>query len=177
MNQSNGKKHLILGSFALATILFLGGVFLISAKAKESSSRAIPESFLEQIVKGEVTRIEVYYLGWHILTRAAITESALRDNQWDYKVIIKKPPLDDVEKLLRKLKLQHAEKMSLDFRLGYVFYSEEKELLSLFFANNMPVVTINGTSFKGSEELLSSLLPLLPHKAYKEEYETLIQWK
>ncbi len=157
---------------SIVVALIIAGLLSVigynSAKAKESSSRAVLESFLEQITKGEVTRIEVYYLDLDTLTRVAITEIALRDNQWEYKVIIKEPPLDDVEKLLRKLKLQPIEKKSLDFRLGYCFYSEDKELLSLFFANNLPVVTINSTSFRTSPELLSSLLPFLPHKAYKK---------
>jgi hypothetical protein len=154
----------------------LSGALIVVAKADAGSARAVLDSFLEKAA-GQVTSVEVYYLDWDTLTRVAVTESALRDRSWDCKVIIRRPigdHLHHMEEPLRKLRLEPV-KEGLDLRLGYVFRSKNKELLSLCFANNLPAVTINGASFRASAQLLSSVLPLLPHEAYKETYEAIIR--
>lgn len=171
-------NYYILSCAIVFLITIICGVFLLMAAEPDvNTAQKAVESFLKQSAKGEINRVEVYYMGWNILTGIAITEDFLRDNHYDYKVIAVRPNLSDVEKSLRKFKFKTVGLWSFDIRLGYVFYTSDQEVLRLFFANSAPVVTVNGVPFKVTPELIMSLLPFLPFEAYQEISEgMLVHW-
>ena len=144
------------------------------AKNLDTAQQAV-KAFLKCSAEGQITRMELYYFDWKSLTRVAFTEKFLRDNHWDFKVFATTPVPSDLENSLRQFNFETIEPRSLDVRLGYVFVSEEKEILRLFFASNAAVVVVNGVPFKASPELITSLLPLLPYQAYKDVHEVIVR--
>jgi hypothetical protein len=152
------------------TIVVLGGFTVMASEPNGNIAHRAVESFLKQLAKKRITRTEIYYMNFYLLTEIAITEDLLRDNFYDYKVIAKNPNLAEVAKALREFKFEKSDLGVSDFRWGCVFYAENEEVLRLFFPA-APVVVVNGVEYKATPELIRSLMQFLPVKAYKEMNE------
>jgi hypothetical protein len=161
-----------LAAFLLA--VFLGGSVLMAAEPNENTTQRAVDSFLTQSAKGEITRIELYYLSWNALTRYSITEKLLRDDHYDCKVIVKYPKLSELEKSMREIKFENIDGPINDYRWGCVFYAKNEEVLRLFSPNG-PMVAINGVGYKATPELIRSLMQFLPVEAYKEMNEFIVK--
>ncbi len=164
------KRYIVLFLTALSLTIALGGSALLATEPNDNTTQRAIECLLEQSGERKITRIELYYMGLNVLTDIAITENSLRDNYWEFKVIIRNTNLSDVKKSLREFKFEKTELQSFDLRWGCVFYAENEEILRLFFTNT-PVVVINGIGHKATPALIRSLMQFLPVEAYKEMNE------
>lgn len=161
-------KHRIVVYLAPLLIAVVMGSFVsMAAQPDENTTQRAVESFLKKLDDHKITRIEVYYMSWNELTRISITEDFLRDNHYDYKVIAMKPDISEAGKALRELKFEKIDWKSFDFRWGCVFYSDNEEVLRLFFPT-APMVAVNGAGYKATPGLIKSLTHFLPVEAYKE---------
>ncbi len=157
-----------LGALIIAS-MFLIALGFISAppvRASERSSQEAVRSFLEPPSEQFIARLEVYYVPLSMWTNP-INEAALRHNSWTCKGVIKLPQIKDVREAFQRFKFKRVPRAH-DFRLACVFYNEcEKEVLTISFAGDEPVVSINGESFDASAELLVSALAFIPHEAHQ----------
>jgi hypothetical protein len=151
-------------------ITILEGSVTMAAEPNEDTSRKVIEPFLKKSAENKITRLEVYYMELDISTRIDVTESSLRDNYYEYKVIARDPNLVEVAKALREFKYEDIYPDISNFRLGYVFYDNNEEVLRLFFPH-FTMVAVNGVGYKATPELVRALTQFLPVKAYKEMNE------
>ena len=138
------------------------------------SAQQVVQDFLDKLSKWKITKIEVYYVHWSTVTSIAVSEHALLNNHCDYKVRVRDCPpprlsnrSSKIDKALREFRFERAEAKYLDYRIGFLFYAGDEEVMRLFFAKNVPAVKINGEQFSTSVQLMESLTPLLPHDAYQ----------
>jgi hypothetical protein len=171
--RKSSRRIIVYLTVFLTTIVF-GGFVSMAAEPNENTTQRVVESFLKQLAESKITRVEVYYMSLNTLTRISITEDFLRDNHYDYKVVANNPNLSEVEKSLREFKFERIDRRVSDFRWGYVFYAENKEILRLFFPN-APVVAVNGVGYKATPELIRSLMQFLPVEAYKEVNDAIVR--
>jgi hypothetical protein len=157
-------------------IFILSGNFvLMAAEPNENTSRKEVEYFLKKYNEKHVTQLVVYYMSLNELTRTAVTESSLRDNYYEYKVIAVDPNLSEISKSLRGFKFERINRQSFDLRWGCVFYAGNEEILRLFFPSG-PMVALNGVGYKSTPELMKAIMQFLPVEAYKEMNEYDKKW-
>jgi hypothetical protein len=129
-------------------------------------------------------RIEVYYADWRAF-RMPIEEEALRDNMWEYKVIVRFPNLD-LDRLRNALATTKAQPLNttphgfvLACTIELVGERGCHETLLLSFAMYPGSVRLNGGYFKPSEELLLLMSEFLPCEAGKTwmEMEPVLEGK
>lgn len=63
---------------------------------------------------------------------------------------------------------ERVQSSTIDFRLGCIFYKSDEEVVRFVFSRQAPVVSINGTLFAATPNLLNLFAELLPHTAYEE---------
>lgn len=177
IQRKSNRRIIVYLTIFLITIVF-GSFVSMAAKPNENIAQKAVESFLKQLAEHRITRIEVYYRTFYLLTEGpAATENVLRDYCYGYKVIAMDPNLAEVAKSLREFKFEKSDWGTPDFRWGCVFYAdnENKEALRLFFPP-APVVAVNGIEYKATPELIRSLMQFLPVEAYKEMNEFIENW-
>jgi hypothetical protein len=164
------NQHIIIYLTAFLIAIHFGGFVSMAAEPNEDTSRKEVEYFLKKANEKHITHFEVYYMHLGIATFGAVTESSLRDNYYKYKVIVRDPNLVEVAESLREFKYEDIYPDLSDFRLGYVFYDNDKEVLRLFFPS-YPMVAVNGVGYKASPELIRALMQFLPVESYKQMNE------
>jgi len=160
-------RHVFVCLTPLLIAAVMGSFVSMAAQPDENTTQRTVESFLKKLDDNKITRIEVYYMSWNTFTRISITEDFLRDNHYDYKVIAMNRGISEAGKALREFKFEKSDWKSFDFRWGCVFYSDNEEVLRLFFPT-APMVAVNGAGYKATPELIKSLTQYLPVVAYKE---------
>lgn len=151
-------KYILLNIMILGILSLCFGGVLWAAECEKSSKNKIVGSFLEK----DITKLEVYYFSWRALTRTAVTEDNLVNDFWDIKVIIKDPNISSINNILREMKFEKPGFCLSDFRLGFIFYSNNEEVLRVFFAQSPSVVAINKQYYKASIKFLQPFLVFLP---------------
>ena len=139
----------------------------MAAEPNEDTSRKQVEYFLKKANEKHITQLEVYYMDLGRATRIAVTESSLR-SRYDDKFTIVDPNLVEVAEALREFKYEDIYPGISDFRVGYVFYDNNEEVLRLFFPS-YPMVAVNGVGYEANLKLIRALMQFMPVEAYKEK--------
>ena len=168
IRKSNRQIVIYLTVFLIA--IHFGGFVSMAAEPNEDTSRKEVEYFLKKVNEKHITQLVVYYMHLDSATFGAVTESSLRDNYYEYKVIARYPNLVEVAKALREFKCEDIHPNISDFRWGGVFYSGNEEVLRLFFPS-YPMVAVNGVGYKATPELVRALMQFLPVESYKQMNE------
>jgi len=137
------------------------------------------EEFRTLAAQHRIRRIEVDYVPWSILFcyQQPFSEEALRNKEFYAKSIMKNPypmHLSDIKKALEEFPLDKMQIDSPDFRLGFAAQDSYGRELTISFAYNQPVMSINGTQYKTKPELAASVIDLLPHKSYERINKELV---
>jgi len=153
--------------------------YMTTCMAKTSSKDELKNTidvFVKDIYKGEITKIECYYLDWGLLTDQ-ISEEDLIKTKFDYMVTVSLASFDYLDKLEKTLSEFQYEAINIDkpdCRLSFLFFKKNNEVLRVSFVNNMQIMLVNGQPYKVSIRLLMVLLPILPHEAYEDFHDAIL---
>lgn len=162
----------------IAVVFFVGfaGNSIAATKPEISPAKQAIDSFLKVSREFVISKVNVCYLNWKLNGKINIIEDALIMKYHTYTANIEDPNLAGFKRVLQKLNPQEIDACSLDFRLGFIFYLEDKEVLRLFFASNVPVVNINGITCKATPEMISSLMLFLPSYVHEEMLDAMLKY-
>lgn len=166
------KDKFPIKSTILLVILILVSTVCVSLSVmnkEEKNSKDAVTSFLSQINKFEVSRTEIFYYSWGVVTSAAVSEKSILDGKYHIKITEKMQDTDipRLEKALNNFKYEKKEIHHEDCRMVFVYYSiDNKEVLRLTLLKNYPVVLINGSPYKMSSDLFISMIEFLPKNIY-----------
>jgi hypothetical protein len=158
--------------FTLAGLLCCGSVRAFTSGRAERSPEQLVSDLIAKLSRSEIDRIEIYYLNWSATYAALSQEDLLR--QADYRVTVFRPKwkTEDLVSALKTFRFRRYEGIPRDpgdYRLGCVFYSKGgKEVMHLFFAGSIPLVSIYGIPYETTVELLDAVAHLTPCHAYEE---------
>ncbi len=156
-----------------AGVATVGAGVVFAVQTRGEPHRIGLQRFLERPRTVVVTKLEVYYQPWSMWTQP-LTIAELCDQSWKYRVTIRFPSVRHVEEILRDLKLTRVQSDPGDYKLACVFHVDGQKPLTLAFANNTPVVSINGEPFESSHRLLMSVLNFIPKGAHDELFEQFV---
>ena len=168
-------KLTILMAISLACFLLIAWQGFASQKTLDKTQKAklSVDTFIDALKEGKVSKAEVYYYDWSAKPVHAIAESDL-PKYCIYRITVRvNAPsenvlLQRVNMSLKKNKLLETQPKSVDFRLGCVFFSKDKELLRLFISKEEPSVAISGELFSADPDLVAAIMQFLPLDAYEE---------
>ena len=166
-----------------------------TAKAKQSNETNCvmrPKEYLtvKEFIKladsHRIQRIEVYYIPWAILfySHKPFSEKVLRNKAFYDKSITNNPNPEDLSTIILELEditpgpdpahLDPAYIRFPDYRLGFVAQDDSGREFTLSFVYNAPVMSVNGTRYRASPELLASVIDFLPHESYRRINQELV---
>jgi hypothetical protein len=149
-----------------------------AAKSTCSPEEAIA-CFLEYHSVEWRARVELYYTIWQAID--CVSEEALVStaNTVIIKDILFTPGVRTVADALRNFTYEQIVPGPLgvpcDYRLGFIFYVGDKQIMRLFIMPSQQAVAINDCYFRVPTELVRSLIPLLPGEAAEDVREYLKQ--
>ena len=133
------------------------------------------KEFLKQIETGHISKVEVYYIPWAMMSHFPYSEEALRDHV--AARVIKNPSnkhLSDIKKALEEYTLDKMQSDSPDYRLGFLAKDYRGRVLTISVVYNQPVMSINGTQYRTEPKLVASVIELLPHESYRSINQELV---
>ncbi|MHC4084185.1 MAG: hypothetical protein ACYSWZ_05385 [Planctomycetota bacterium] len=151
-------------------------------KAKQSNETNYvmrPKEFLtvKEFIKlaelHRIQRIEVYYSLWSSMTHPPYySEVGFRNKGFYSKSIINNPNPEELSTI--KLELEEfppdTDPVYIrfpDYRLGFVAQDNSGRELTISFVRDVPVMSVNGTPYRASPELVASVIDFLPHTSYE----------
>ena len=177
------KKSILL--MILCALILSPFIFAIGDGTDMASPQQAVDDFLDILVNYKVSRIEIYYSSWTAKHWAPIClENDLINKRRDLKIVayvggielFEEHFLRNLERILREFKFTRIQPGMRDFRLGYLFYSGDKEVLRIFFSTDDPAMSINGISYKIDLELIRLFFSFLPPQARDEIDRALLQY-
>ena len=177
MTQRQSENNLVSGKVMISMLL---SIFLLSTcyaptpnKSADSTKKDL-QNLLELIKERRISKVKVCYSSWQAKTWGSNRrEEDFLKQQHDITVDVDPVYLavnleGKLRSLIRVFRYERVQSSDVDFRLGCIFYKGDDEVVRFVFSSHAPVVSINGTLFAATPDLLITFAELLPHAAYEE---------
>jgi hypothetical protein len=161
------KRNIIV----LCILVCLVGSAIVCVAEYKKDPKAVVTSFVFDSNQWIDTRIECFYYGWGDIVEFPTSEKDV-EIKYAYKAAVRTEAFYYLLNLQKAFKYFKFEKVKIDqnfpnWRLSYVFYKGQQEVLRMTFTDSKPIVLINGQAYQASFHLLKTLMPILPHDAYE----------
>jgi hypothetical protein len=144
--------------------------------AAGKSPKEVVRAFVALAEKGQIDKMVVYYRRWEQPEPRSITEETLiraPGLEMTYRGTMLQEPVLALAKTLNAQVLDQTTKVSvrfdeiIDFGLGFICYTREKEVIRDTISKRPPILSINGERFMLPPEVMYALAPFLPGMVYK----------